>query len=329
MRLTLQQKEQFFHEMRELLASGRSFGESLEVLSTTRTRSIREVAKRMQQAADRSMDAAFEAAGEVFTPLDREVARGGELSGKLEVAMGYLAKYYSTMHRTRQQMLVHSAYPVFMVHAAAVLLSVPLWVGQGFGAFLASAATILGVFYAVVAVAWLLTTLALRFAHSNPLVDQIIQRLPVFGKTRVALAGSRFCLIMGILVKGGGSILNSMSRAALASGSALFRAGAEQAVVAVQNGGALGAAVAKTQAFPESIDRAFQIGEVSGRLGEEMERQADRYVEQFGVRMEVLTSWLTKFLYMAILLGIFYMILTQILGMFQMPAGLEYDGFIH
>jgi type IV pilus assembly protein PilC len=111
-------------------------------------------------------------------------------------------------------------------------------------------------------------------------------------------------MLMGIMVKPGGSIFSAMKRSASASGSALFEQGAARAVLAVQGGEGLGAAVMRTHAFPEPIDRAFQVGEASGRLDEEMERQAGRYNEQFQTRLEILSMWLPKIIYLAIAIAL-------------------------
>ncbi len=171
-------------------------------------------------------------------------------------------------------------------------------------AFVQSIVWFLGMFYAAFATVWVVFLLAVRAARVNPAADQMLQSLPAIGGTRIALIGSRFCMLMGIMVKTGGSIFAAMKRSASASGSALFQRGAEQAVLAVQGGDGLGVAVMRTRAFPEAIDQAFQVGEASGRLDEEMERQAGRYNEQFQTRLEVLSTWLPKLIYIAIAIAL-------------------------
>lgn len=303
MKLSLQQKEQFFHELCELIRSGRSFPDSLQILSSSRNRTMREVATRMSAPGPgSSAESGFEAVPEVFSTMDREVVRGGEASGELAASMEFLRHYYETMSATRRRMIVQSLYPLFLLHFAAVAVSMPKFVGEGLPAFLVSVASVLGIFYAVLAILWLALVFVLRAARVNRDADRVLQSLPIFGNLRVAFVGSRFCMMMGMLVKASGSILSAMNRSAVASGSALFFNGAERAVVAVQGGDSLGAAVAHTRAFPEAIDRAFQIGEVSGRLDQEMQRQADRYTDLFRSRMEVVSGAATKGFMVAIML---------------------------
>jgi len=70
----------------------------------------------------------------------------------------------------------------------------------------------------------------------------------------------------------------------------------------VRGGMALGLAVARTGAFPEPIDRAFQVGEASGRLDEEMTRQGQRFNEQLNLRLDVLAGGFSKFLLLIVTL---------------------------
>ncbi|HVE15500.1 MAG TPA: type II secretion system F family protein [Chthoniobacterales bacterium] len=305
MRLSLLQKEQFFHELRELIRSGKSMHDALEMKATARSRAVRDAASAMlESAGDGSAENYFNGVPDLFSPLDREIVRGGAASGRLDETMGYLSEYYGMLYRMRRQIIMRTAYPVFMLHFAALMLAVPTLVTDGLEPFLVRMMLFLGSFYALFALCWLVYGAAARAANANAVIDQMIQALPAIGGTRVALVGSRFCMLMGILVKASGSILSAINRSAGASGSALFQRGAAQAVNAIQGGDGLGMAVMKTRAFPEAIDRAFQVGEASGRLDEEMQRQASRFAEQLNLRMEAISKWVP----VAITVGVFIVI---------------------
>jgi len=302
MRLSLQQKEQFFHDMRELIRSGLSIAQALEMKNNSRAGATRRVTEAMVAGSDGTLPGYFTAVPEVFSEMDREIIAGGEKSGRLDDAMGYLGDYYAALAKTRRQLIVNTAYPVFILHFGALMLAIPALVSPGGGveAFIKSIVLFLGIFYAAFAIVWFAFNAAVRAARSNPAADQFLQSIPAIGGARIALVGSRFCMLMGILVKASGSILSAMTRSASASGSALFQRGAQEAVLAIQGGDRLGAAVMRTKAFPEAIDRAFQMGETSGRLDEEMQRQAAAYNGQFQTRLEVLSFWLPKLIYIAI-----------------------------
>lgn len=305
MRLSLQQKEQFFHEMRELVRSGRSVPEAVDLIASSRSSAMRRVAVAMRAAGgDGSADQIFSGAGPAFGSLDREIIRGGEASGRIAEAMGYLSGYYGALDRTRKRLIANTLYPIFLLHFGAVALAVPQFFTGGLEAFLKNVFAVLAIFYVLVAAIWFAFRSAVRAAEVNPAADQLLQAIPALGGTRLALVGSRFCMLMAILVKATGGILSAFTRSATASGSALFQRGAGEAVAAVQGGDPLGAAVARTRAFPEGIDRAFQVGETSGRLDEEMERQAARFTEQFNARLDLISSWVPKLIFLGVALWI-------------------------
>ncbi len=292
--------------MRELVRSGQSIPFALQLKANARSGAIRKVAAAMLggATAETGAEEYFAAVPSVFSAMDREIVQGGHSAGRLENAMGYLSDYYGSLAKTRRHLIVNTAYPIFLLHFGALCLAIPIYVSDGPAAFVQSIVWFLGVFYAAFAAIGMVFFAAVRAARVNSSADQMLQSLPAIGGARVALIGSRFCMLMGIMVKTGGSIFSAMKRSASASGSALFQRGAAQAVLAVQGGEGLGVAVTRTKAFPEPIDRAFQIGEASGRLDEEMERQAGRYNEQFQTRLEILSTWLPKMIYLAIAIAL-------------------------
>jgi type II secretory pathway component PulF len=301
MHLSLPQKELFFHDLAQLLRGGQSLRQALELKGRGRAAGPRQVALAMlERAGDSSAEGYFAAVPGVFSELDREIVRGGEVAGRLDDTMGYLAGYYATLARTRRRILAQSAYPVFLLHLGALLLGVPDLMAGGVEVFVWSVAKFLGLFYLAAAAVWLAFLAVLRAAREVPAADRILQAVPVLGGAREALVGSRFCMLMGILVNASGSILSALNRAGSASGSALFRQGTDQVVRAVQGGERLSEAVARTRVFPEAVDRVFQTGEATGRLGEEMALQADRYVEQFQGRARSLAGALGTTIYLAI-----------------------------
>jgi type II secretory pathway component PulF len=314
MRLSLQQKEQLFHEMSELLRSGRPLSESLDVLSTARTASVRGVADAMRLArGDGSARSSLEAVPGVFPILDCEVIAGGEASGRLDEAFGFLGEYYGSLMRARRRLITGALYPFFILHFAALMLGIPVYLSSGPEAFFTGVVGFLAIFYAATALIWMGVAMTVRRATVDATVDRMLQRLPGLGGLRIAMVASRFCLLMGMSVKAGGGIFSAMERSAAASGSALFKRGAAEAVAAVKEGESLGVAVARTHAFPEAVDRAFQIGETSGRLDEEMARQAVRFTGQFDRRLDLLVGVTSK----AILLIIMLSVAVRIVGSYQ------------
>jgi len=301
MRLSLQQKEQFFHELHESVRSGISLVQTLKRKAEGRFGSQKAIAAAMlERAGEATAVEYFASLPEVFPVLDREIIAGGEVSGRLDASLAYLRDYYDALARARRRIFSRLLYPLCLLHVGALLLSVPAAVEGGVWAFLREALGMLLFFYGVLFLAWLAAWLAARAAGSSADADRWLQTLPAVGGARVALIGSRFCKSMGMLVGSGVGIVSSLGRSASASGSALFRRGAAEACATIRAGSGLWDAVAQTRAFPQGIDHAFQIGEQSGRLDEEMERQAGKFTEILFGRLEALSFWLPQIIYVMI-----------------------------
>lgn len=304
MKLSLQQKEQFFHELTQYVESGRSISQALELKAKMRPGAIQQVADRMlREGSGETAVSYFAAVPDVFSPMDREIVNAGEKGGLPERAFKFLREYYETMARARAGMLLRIAYPFLLLHIGAVLLAVPALVNGTFADFVMQIVVFVGVFYVIAFLTWLVVNAAVKASRTNTGIDGILQTLPVIGGTRVAFVGSRFCAAMGMFVQSGAGILGSMDRSADASGSARFRKGADAAIHEVKNGGSLGEAVVRTRAFPEAIDRAFQVGENSGKLDEEMNRLAVRYSEQFRTRTDATAKAVSGVIYAAVALA--------------------------
>ncbi len=317
MKLSAAQKEQFFHELAESVRSGIPLPQALQRKAAGRVGELRTVASRMVAGSpDQTATEYFRAVPEVFSELDREIVAGGEKGGRLDQAFAYLRDYYQTLARARRRAFAQLAYPLFILHLGAVLLAVPALMSGGLPQFLAEAVGFLLVFYFLLFLIWMSLRTASRAADVNPSADGFLRVIPGVGGTFLALFGSRFCMLMGLLVKSGVGILTAMDRSASASGSALFRKGALEASGAVRDGGSLGQAVMMTGAFPEAIDRAFQTGEETGRLDDEMQRQAERYTDQLNARLEGLASWLPRIIYVMILLALGWRIISFYVGYF-------------
>ncbi len=301
MKLSLAQKEQFFHELTQSLRSGRSLPETLERKAGKRFGTATKLARRMIDGAGEGSAAEyFAAVPGAFSALDREMVSAGAAAGRLDSVTGYLSSYYETLDRTRRRIISGLMYPLVLLHVAAVLLAVPVAVTGGMEAFIPAVAKVLGVFYALVIAVWIVVVLISRAVRRSAGADRTVMRIPVLGGARVALVSSRFCQTMNILVRSGGGILRSMERAGSVCESALYRQGADDAAASVRNGESLADAVEDTRAFPDLVAQAFAIGEQSGRLDDEMERQGKRYDEQLEDRLNALASWIPRIVYAGI-----------------------------
>lgn len=320
MKLTLQQKEQFFHEFSSGLAAGLPFREVLERGSKRRNRVRSEVCRKMLARApsgDGSAAAAFESLPETFDSLDLSMVRAGETSGQLDAIGKSLAEYYGSLAKAKRSLIKQLIYPLFLVHFGILVLAAPTGVSLGLNAYLREILIAFAAFYAVTILLALIVTATLRALKVSSWVERVVHWIPLLGGVRHALICTRFSLVLAMLVKAGAGILAAFERAGDASGSALFRVGARRTVESVRAGEPLGTAVTGAGCFPEEICEAMHTADSSGRLDVEMMRVGAFYQEQFISRLDTLASWLPRLFYLAVVIFIALKILEVARGYYS------------
>lgn len=293
MQLSFREKQQFFGNLSGLLGSGATFPQVVGTLA-------RGGDKLARFAAGLGTD--FSAAVARFDALDREVLLAGEQGGKLPEAAADLGAYYGELAEARARVLRLSAYPIFVLHLAALLLAVPGAILSGSGAaFFSTVAVFLGPLY----VAALLLGLGIRVLRSaaatSVAVDRALRALPFLRGLFIEPAVARFCMVMAMGVGADGRILGNLDRAGRASRSAMVAACATEAERRIRNGEGLAEALAG-RAFPSEAIRAFHVAETSGRLSAGFRDCAALFRARFFVRLETLSIWIPRLLYVIVCL---------------------------
>lgn len=314
MRLGLEQKEHLFHELAALLHSGKSLGEAFEVLGRSRGR-LGAFAGRLGKVE--SIDGLVAASEGNLSSLDAAALEAGSASGKLEEVCTQLSRHYGLLHATRKATRRHLAYPIFILHFAAVVLSAPDLFGEGgIELFLTRVVATLAAFYvvgALLAAAWFGS---IALARRSPGYERFLLHFPLFGGIWQDLAAGRFAMTLSLSVGAGIGILSALPKAGTSSGSAGIRGWSEEAVPRVRRGGVLSQVFRDCPVFPEEIDRAILSGEASGRIDVELERAANRLMERGESRLELLAVWFPRLTYVAILIVVLLRVL-EVLGSYR------------
>ena len=256
MQLRFQDKEHFFHDTAQMLRSGIPLPKAWEQLARGRDRAAA-AARSAAPALSINLDVALEAGG--FSVVDREILAAGEQSGRLEEACRELADYYAQLAKGRNRAIAASLYPVFILHLAALLLSIPPAIIDGdLSKFFLQAAAFLGTAY--------------------------------------------------------------LGRAGRASRSASVEEAAVAAVHSIRSGAGFADSLANSRAFPADLESGFRVAEASGRLDEETTRWAGIYRERFFKRIDTLTEWLPRLLYLLVVAMVvfrMFALISQITGVYS------------
>lgn len=320
MPLTLQQKEQFFHEVASGLTAGQPVREVFERGSKRRTRSRRAVYRSLLEhlgAGDGSAGDAFSALPDTFDSLDVSLIRAGESGGRLDGICKSLAEYYGLLHKARTGILNRLWYPIVLIHLAILLLSAPTIFSESVNAFLWEIGIAFAVVYGAAALLILGTRLVLRGLRNTPGTEQAVRWIPLVGGLRESLVATRFSMVLSMMVQAGAGVMAAFDRAGAACGSALWERGARFTMDAVRGGDTLANAVTDSGVFPERFCDAIHTAETNGRLDLELQRVAAQYQEIFRNRLDQFAEWVPRIIYFMVVLGIAYRIVTIYLGYLQ------------
>ncbi len=298
MTLRYQDKEHFFHDTAQMLRSGIPLARALGHLADGRGRAA-VAARAVEPLVNDGLAQAMARGG--FSDLDAGILVSGEQSGRLEEACRELADYYAHLARGRRRALAAAAYPLFILHLGAVLLSIPPAIlGGGITTFFREAGMFLGAAYLAAGAAWAMIQILSKAFASGVAADQAVSLVPLAGGFLRCAALTRFCLVLSLGIRSADGVLASLARAGEASGSARIKAGAANAIRAIRSGGGLAESLRATGDFPHDLERALQVAETSGRLETEVARWEGIYRERLFLRIEALGTWLPRALYLLV-----------------------------
>jgi type IV pilus assembly protein PilC len=210
--------------------------------------------------------------------------------------------------------ITKSLYPVFVLHLAVILLTIPLAVIGGTKAgYVVTVAGTLAVIYAAAAVLVFLWLVICRAFGTSPSLAKWILPVPVVGSWLETWTGSRFASVFSLYVTSGGSLLRGLELAGTSSGSALIQSASRSTIAGVRDGKSLSDAFTGHPGVPQEIERAVQVGDHSGRLDEEIRRAAEGLETKAIARLDALAEWTPRFLYVGIALYVGWRIITTVM----------------
>ena len=319
MKLSLRQKQIFYHQLGQLLRSGIPFSRALETLGRQSGGSVRRLVDRLREAAGRGAAVADAFATQVplISEMEASVMGACERSGRLDESCRYLSDYFTALDQSRRTVIRKSAYPLFMLHIGIFVLALPRLFLESSAAYLRNTFGVLLVVYACAAAAWFAGTLLVRAGATRTSIDVMLRSLPVAGKIRRAFALARFCATYEIQLHAGVNVLDSLESASHASQSALVNGAVRNALSQVRGGEKVAPQLGRSNAFTIEMIRSLEIAEETGNLDSELKRLADDFQHEAVARLEIFSEWMPKIIYVSILLFLGYQIISLYQGILQ------------
>lgn len=262
-----------------------------------------------------------------ITPMEREVVSAAEEGGMLEKGFAHLSEYFLRIDRTRRRVLKGLTYPIVLIHLAIPACTLAINVFRSFSLDGSTEGatpfqdTITGSIQTLIVV-WLVGAILFvgamvlnRLAQRSPGIDAMLNRIPLVGKARRAIALERFSQVFEIFLLAGKKMSDSLDGAGKASGSGLIRSASRSGARMLSEGDKLAHALySASVAFPNDFARGMDAAEESGQLDRELAEWSRYYSEMAGEAMDRLAEWTPKLFYWGILILVAYMIIRAALA---------------
>lgn len=293
----------FTRQFATLLESKVSLADSLKNLQKqTRSALLKEVIREITNDIDSglSLSQALERQKEVFSEFYVSMIRSAEITGRLEEAVIYLAGYLEKQKMWRSRVINALIYPttLLVMFLGIVLLMVtlvlpnikPILLESGVplpwytNAVLNGGDIIINWWWVVIMAIVPLVLFAMEYFRSDEgkvVRDEVMLRVPVFGKLFAKMYVARFAESLGILIQGGIPIAQAIEITSRSIGSFVFQDILHEVGVRVQGGELLSTALQPYDFyFPTLVSQMIAIGETTGRIDELLGRVAIFYTRE-------------------------------------------------
>lgn len=318
---------EFTQSVRFFLSSGMTLRDTMRALAENGTRPTRRqaVAIAAELRAGYSFPDALKRQGRKFPPLFQSMAAVGDETGNLPEVMADLENYYELQQQLKREFRSQISWPIIqLVLAVMVVAGMIYFLGQipqarspvrlegqsspeaveklklamkaptidPLGVGEEGAILFLAYVFGLVAVCVFAFVLFRRVFRRRAFFERILLRVPFFGPCIEAIALSRFCFSMKLMLNTGLSVLETVRLGYGSTDNMAYIAAIPKSLSVLRRGNSLTTSMTATRLFPRRFMSAVAIGEESGHLTETMQNQGKYYDEVARQRMSLLNQLL-------------------------------------
>lgn len=332
-------------QLADLLHNGVPLLKSLDILATQAAQ--RELAQVLAEIRDRvaegvPLDVAMAQHPKVFTELCVSMVRAGIEGAFLEEALKRTADFLELQEELKWRVVGAMAYPVFLAVAgtcvtlALVIFFVPkfaelfvrleqqggglpaptvalLWLSHTlghYGGFLAGALAL--------AVLWLRQ--AVRTDRGRLVADRLKLKLPVAGPIFLNFAISRFCRVLGTLLKNGVPLLKALNISSESAGNRVLAQAIAASAENVTSGDTLARPLAQCGLIPRPIMAMITVAEESNNLETVLVSIADTLDRKIARQLDVMVRLIEPVMLLVMGSAILFVLVALLLPVFDMSA---------
>ncbi|MDA7874838.1 type II secretion system F family protein [bacterium] len=338
--------ESLYSNLADLLDAGVPLVRAIELLVSRSqnnglTPVLREV--RAQVANGSRLSEALADHPNVFSLFTVNITRAGEEGGFIEESLRSLAVFTERSEEVRGRILGAIAYPAFLVITGGVLfftmmvffvprfqviferlekrgeLPLPTIVLLQISDVLKNDywyVVLLGAITGIVLWRWLKTD------AGGEMRDRLLLRIWGIGKIIRQYAISRFCRVLGTMLKNGVPIMSSLEVSRHVTGNIVLSRAIAEASKSIAAGRSLAGPLSRSKQFSEELIELIHVGETTNRLDEILMKAGDSLERQANRRLDLYIRMLEPALLLIMAIIILFLLLALLLPVLQSAGSL-------
>ena len=334
-------------QLSDLLTNGVPLLQALDLIAQQATHDhLKDVLTdvRSQIADGKQLHEAMGSHRDVFSDLTLSIIRAGTEGAFLEAALQQTAEFLERQEELRAKIKGAMAYPAFLAVAGSTVtlvliiffvpkfselfaqlerqgtLPVPtiilLWLSDFLGRF--------GILVAMAAAGGI--ALLRRWARSpngRERLDRVKTKVPVFGSIILNSAVSRFCRILGTLLRNGVPMLKAMEISSDSSGNVVLGQAIRKSAENISAGESLSAPLTKCGLIPANIMAMISIAEEANNLERVLGNVADGIDKKVARQLDTMVRLIEPALLMVMGSAVLFVIVALLLPVFEMSTSMS------
>ncbi len=334
----------FTRQFATLLKAGTPLAECLQVLieqmpSRRFEAIVRDVRERV--TAGESLAEAMSNHPGAFNDLYVSMVRAGEVSGHLDEVLARIGAYLNRQNRLKNKILSALMYPMIMVAAGVLVVSVLmkfvvpkiLKLVTARGGELPMPTRILKSVSEFFNQYWILLVILViglmvifkavrQQKQGRYLIDRICLSLPIFGDLFRKQAISRFATTLATLLRSGVPVLEALQIVQDVVDNSVMSQVIGQVRERIVEGTDISTPLKKSKMFPPVVGHMIAVGEQSGQLEDILAQLSEAYDEEIDISAQRMTALLEPVLIISIAVVVAFIVLAVVLPMLRLGRNL-------
>lgn len=155
------------------------------------------------------------------------------------------------------------------------------------------------------------------------IIDDIILKLPLFGKLIRQTILSEFARTFGLLVGTGTLVVESLIQTADTTGNIHFKNAIKGVANQVEKGVAVGDSMSAYPLFPPMLIQLVKVGEQTGKIDETLGKASEYFEEEVNQQVRTLTTAMEPFIMVVLGVGVAFLIISVITPIYSLISNLQ------